>query len=495
MLAWEDTMGRTRISSSLLVAACVLLAAGVSDVKSQSAVTVFEGARLIIGDGSPPIENAAFIVENNQFTQVGRRGELPVPASATRVDLTGKTVMPTLVDLHGHIGFQNIPDGTMSKATYTRENLIDHLQRLAYHGVGATVSIGDLIERSDLHGGRTNWGDVPLRVREEIIPNAALFRTAGVGMAYPGAGAQGHASRADVMYFVTTPAEARAAVQDYVKMKPEFIKIWVDDRGGHKPTLTPPLYRAILDEAHKFNVPVGVHNVKLADAKELMRAGMEGWLHVPVRGGEVVDDELIGIVKDRIARNDRPKIWMTLSIITAWMNTSWLNTPRGQRPAWLDDPLLRATYSPEQIEQYWGKPPKQDLINRYIARDFELLGRNAMALRAAGMKIVGGTDTGQSRFLIGYFNHMDLESMVAIGMTPAEAIVASTRDAADVAHVNSGMVAAGKNADFIVLDANPLENISNTRRIDTVYLRGQEVPRSAMAAKWQGQFRQAATTR
>jgi hypothetical protein len=142
------------------------------------------------------------------------------------------------------------------------------------------------------------------------------------------------------MYFVTTPEEARAAVQDYVKMKPAFIKIWVDDRGGRKQTLTPPLYRAILDEAHKFNVPVGVHNVKLADAKELMRGGMEGWLHVPVRGGESVDEELIGIVKDRIARNDRPNIWMTLSLITAWMNTSWLNTPEGQRPAWLDDPLL-----------------------------------------------------------------------------------------------------------------------------------------------------------
>jgi imidazolonepropionase-like amidohydrolase len=278
-------------------------------------------------------------------------------------------------------------------------------------------------------------------------------------------------------------------------MKPEFIKIWVDDRGGHKKTLTPPLYRAILEEAHKFHVPVGVHNVKLADAKELMRAGMEGWLHVPVRGGETVDDELIGIVKDRIARNDRPKTWMTLSIITAWMNTSWLNTPEGQRPAWLDDPLLRATYSPAQIEEYWGKRPKQDLINRYIERDFELLGRNAMALRAAGMKIVGGTDTGQSRFLIGYFNHMDLESMVAIGMTPAETIVAATRDAADIAKVNSGMVAAGRNADFIVLDANPLENIANTRRISKVYLRGQEVPRAAMAAKWQAQFRQAASTR
>jgi imidazolonepropionase-like amidohydrolase len=382
----------------------------------------------------------------------------------------------------------------MSKATYTRENLIDHLERLAYHGVGATVSIGDLLDRSDLHGGRTNWGDVPLRVRDEVIPNAALFRTAGVGMAYPGAGAQGHPSRADVMYFVTTPEEAQAAVQDYVQMKPEFIKIWVDDRSGHKKTLTPPLYRAILEEAHKFNVPVGVHNVKLADAKELMRAGMEGWLHVPVRGGEAVDDELIGIVKDRIAKNDRPKIWMTLSLITAWMNSTWLTTPNGQRPPWLNDPLIRETYSPAQIEEYWGKPPKQDVLDR-IGSEFDLLAHNAMGLRAAGMRVVGGTDTGQSRFLIGYFNHLDLESMVAIGMTPAEAIVAGTRDAADIARVNSGMVATGKNADFIVLDANPLETIANTRRISQVYLRGQEVPRAAMAAKWRTQFRQAASTR
>ncbi len=92
-------------------------------------------------------------------------------------------------------------------------------------------------------GGRTGWGDVPLRVRDEVIPGAALFKTAGDGMAYPGAGAQGHASRADVMYEVTTPEEVRAAVEDYVRMKPEFIKIWVDDREGRKPTLPPALYR------------------------------------------------------------------------------------------------------------------------------------------------------------------------------------------------------------------------------------------------------------
>jgi imidazolonepropionase-like amidohydrolase len=474
-----------------LAAALLLAGSALANAQTATPVTVFEGARLITGDGNV-IENATFVVEGSRFVSVGRRADVFVPPGATRIDLAGKTVMPTMTDLHGHIGFQNVPAGTMSKETYTRENLIDHLQRLAYHGVGAVVSIGDLVERSDGHGGRTPWGDVPLRVRDEVIPGAALFKTAGAGMAYPGAGAQGHASRADVMYEVTTPEEVRAAVADYVRMKPEFIKIWVDDRGGKKKTLTPALYRAIAEEAHRQGVPVGVHNVTLADAKELLRAGVEGWLHVPVRGkDEAVDAEIIGIVKDRIARNDHPTMWITPGLHTAWMNMSLVNTPAGQRPAWLDDPLLRETYAPVAIEQYWGDAYRKTLAERFNAREFELQAHNTMALRAAGMRIVMGTDTGQNRHLIGYFNHMALESYVAMGMTPGEVIVAATRDSAAIAKVNSGMVAAGRNADFIVLDANPLESISNTRRINKVYLRGQEVPRAAMTAKWQSQFRTA----
>lgn len=479
----------------LLVAPCLLLAACSSPVENQApettGVTVFEGARLITGEGSPPIENSAFVVANDRFTQVGRRGELPVPTGAARVDLAGKTVMPTMVDLHGHFGFQNVAEGTMSKETYTRENLVDHLERLAYHGVGATVGIGDLVSRSDLRGGRTNWGDVPLRVREETIPNAALFRTAGPGIAWPGSGPQGHPSRTDVPYPVTTVEEARLAVQDYVLLKPEFIKIWVDTRDGTKQTLTPPLYRAIAEEAQKHNIPVGVHNVTLANAKELMRAGIEGWLHVPVREGEEADEELIAIVKERIAKNDRPNLWMTLGLTSAWMNTQG-----GTRPAWLDDPLLLDTYSPQQVQEHWGEPLAKmtpQAVER-ARRSFEADGRNAMQLRAVGMRVVLGTDTGQTRFWIGYYAHMGLESMVAMGMAPAEAIVAATRDGAAIAHVNTGIVAAGKSADFIVLDANPLENISNTRRINQVYLRGQEVDRARLRAKWQAQFRRTAST-
>jgi hypothetical protein len=214
-----------------------------------------------------------------------------------------------------------------------------------------------------------------------------------------------------------------------------------------------------------------------------MRAGVEGWLHVPARGGEEADDELVSIVKDRIARNDHPKMWMTPSLITGWMNTQG-----GTRPEWLDDPLLQAAYSQHDIEEHWGNPLKKmtaDEVAR-ARRSFESEARSAMKLRAAGMTIVNGTDTGQTRFWIGFFDQLDLESMVAMGMTPSEVIVAATRDSAAMAGIDStGLVAVGKNADFIVLDANPLERISNTRKINKVYLRGAEVDRAAFRARWQ----------
>ena len=498
-------MRRTmRMSSGLLVVVCLFLVSACSQQAEGQAqptgVTAFEGARLITGDGSAPIENSLFLMQGNQFTAVGRRGEVQVPAGAARVDLTGKTVMPAKVDVHGHLGFENVIAGTTSKENYTRENLIDHLERYAYMGFSGVVSIADLAEREIMPGdhlnvyqaprdphmpktGRFPWGDVPFRVQDEVIPNAALFRSAGQGMSWPGAGAGGHPSRNDVMYPVTTEEEARSAVRDYVKNKVALVKIWVDDREGKLKTLPPPLYRAIIDEASRHNVPVAAHTVKLADAKELYKAGLEGATHIPVRGGDVPDEEFIAIIKARVARSDRPIWFNEPGNITALGATAW------------DDPLLWEMLSSRAGDEAAGRRVQADDARRRRARPPESkeTGDVAKQLIGAGMKLVYGSDNGAAGRGFGWYEQLRFENWVTMGFTPAEAIVMATRDSAEVGKFNTGMVAPGRSADFIVLDANPLENIANTRRINKVYLRGQEVDRAGMRARWQARWKTATT--
>ena len=489
-----------RATWRLAVAACVLLAASCAAQPENRgpaapSATLFEGARLITGDPGSPIENSAFTVQNGRFTAVGRRGDVQLPSGAVRVDLTGKTVMPAKVDVHGHLGYENVVAGTMSKENFTRENLIDHLERYAYLGYSAVLSIGDLAEREIMPGdhlnlfqaprdprmpktGRFKWGDVPFQVQQEVIPNAALFRTAGQGISWPGAGAGGDPSRNDVMYPVTTEAEARRAVQDYVANKVAFVKIWVDDREGKLKTLPPPIYRAIIDEAGKHGVAVAAHTVKLADAKELYKAGLEGATHLPVRGGDVPDDEFLAIVRERVARSDRP----------VWFNEPGNPVALG-RTAW-DDPLLWEMLSREQVQKQQGDAINAitpDAVER-ARKDSKAMGDVAKTLIQAGMKLVFGSDNGSAGRGFGWYNQMKFENWITMGFTPAEAIVMATRDTAAVMGIDTGLVAAGKSADFIVLDANPLENIANTRRINKVYLRGAEVDRAGMRARWQAKW-------
>src|SRR5215470_468319 len=159
----------------LLLAGLFLAAIGCFEAKSQTAATVFEGARLITGDGSV-IESSAFVVEGNRITAVGRRGEVTVPVGARRVDLSGKTVMPALVDAHVHMGYRR--GLSFGPQNYTRENLLDTLNRFAYFGVAAILEAG------------TARGDLAYKIRAEQPPGA-LYRTAGSGFGMPNAGPGG----------------------------------------------------------------------------------------------------------------------------------------------------------------------------------------------------------------------------------------------------------------------------------------------------------------
>jgi imidazolonepropionase-like amidohydrolase len=426
--------------------------------------TLFEGARLITGDGRAPIESSAILVEDDTVTRVGKKGEIRLPPGGARVDLTGKTVMPGLVLLHGHVGYQK--GVTFAAENYTRENFIDHLNRYLYHGVVAMMSTG------------TDPGDLPYQLRNGPHPGA-LFRTAGRGLAAPDASTGNLAMRA-VAYGVTTEQEGRRDVQELAARNPDFVKIWVDDRNGAVKKLGPVVYRAIIDEAHKHNLRVMAHVFYLSDAHDLVQAGVDGFLHL-VRDAEM-DDALVKMMKDKHV------------FVTPNLGTSESGTYTG-KPAWLDDPLLAESATPEMIKKVAGvyaareaaaatggtAPPRPAVVS-YARQQ-----RSVARLNAAGVSIALGDDTGIENTFFGYGEHHELELMVAAGMTPMQVIVAATRTPAELLHLGRlGTVAPGKSADFIVLDANPLENIANTRKIAAVYQRGQAVDRAALRAAWTG---------
>ena len=446
----------------LLLVASALFDARAQQLRTTGAVVLFEGARLITGDGKAPIENSAFIVDNNRFTSVGRKGQFRLPAGAARIDLTGKTIMPAMVDVHSHLGFLKQLDGSMSKANFTRENLLDHLSRYAYHGFSAAISMG------------TDFGELPYQLREEVHAGAALFRTVGRGLAWPGSGPNDPA-RNDVPYVVTTVEQARRAVQDLAPRRPDFVKIWVDDRNHTQKKLTPELYGAAVDEAHKHNLRAIAHVYDLEDAKGLVRAGIEGFTHL-VRDKDI-DDEFIALLKRHPGVFFTPNLGITSRAIESG------------RPAWLDDPLLHETIPPAEIKrlenQFANRTPEALANTR---RSWELQVRTLTKLRAAGVRIVLGSDSaGDPSRTIGWHAIWEVESLARAGMAPSEVIVASTRLAAQTLKLDRlGDVAPGKSADFVVLDANPLDNIANTRKIDRVYLRGQQVDRAAMKAAWMG---------
>jgi imidazolonepropionase-like amidohydrolase len=452
-----------RLQQALIpaVAAFFVALAAATAAQAPPAIVAYENVRLIPGDGQPAMEQATLLVENGRVRQVGATFEVRVPPGAQRVDLRGKTLVPAFVNAHTHVGFQR--GATYTRENYTRDLILLDLDRALYFGVAAVMSQG------------IDPGDLVPRIRADQAVGRAggarlLFAARGIGSPNAGPGA---AAYQGIAYELTTPEEGRKAVAELAAQRVDLIKIWVDDRNGRAPRLTQAAYTAIIEESHKRGLKVNAHVFYLADLKGLVNAGVDGLAHL-ARDLELDDEAVAAIVKrgvvvmPTLATPDR-----TTHTSTPASMTAWLNGPGGAAigPALVE--RVNATFAGRTAEAAAAARARYQILQRSVAR-----------LAKANAKVLLGSDTGVQDHPFGFTEHRELEMLVEAGMTPMQAIVAATSRPAEYLGLRDlGTLAPGKSASFIVLDANPLEDITNTRRIADVYVGGRRVDRQAMLAR------------
>jgi len=420
----RDKLSRAPILSAVAAAGFFLPACAEAPEAGGSDAVVFEGARVIVGDGGV-IEDAVFVVEDGRFAAVGAAGEVEAPAGATHMDLAGKTVMPAIVNAHIHLASD-------------RETRTDQLQHYAYYGQSMVVSLG------------LDEGDVGFQMRGEMVPDGARSQSAGRGITSPEPG------RSEVPHWVTTEEEARAAVRGLAADQVDIVKVWVDDRSGQYERLSAELYGAVIDEAHANGLRVTAHVFTLEDAKGLLRAGVDAFAH-GIRDMDV-DDELVALWQER------PNVVLVPNLPAPGVaeDMGWL---AGSVPASRVELMQTNSFDRPELQEFFG-----------------IQARNLNRLSQEGITISFGTD-GSSPWAA----HQELADMVRTGMSPADVIVAATSASAEFVGADDlGTVAAGRSADFIVLDANPLDDITNTRMIDAVYLRGAAMDRDGLGARFRG---------
>lgn len=400
--------------------------------------TALVGGRIIDGTGQV-IERGTVVVEGGRITAVGPAGTTTVPDGATRVDLTGRTLLPGLINAHGHVaatsGLRSAPE------FYNRDNLIRQLKSYAEYGITTVYSLGD-----DQAAGFT--------LRDES--SAAALDRARLFVA--GAVING-----------ATAEEARAATDNVADMKPDILKIRVDDNLGTSRKMPEPAWRAAIARAHERDLRMAVHIYYLADAKATLEAGADFIGH-SVRDVPV-DAAFASAMKARDVCYC-PTFTRELSTFIYESTPPFVTDPFFRRGVTAD--IVSQLSDPNRQAQTRASPAAR--LGQQYKAGLEVAKRNLKALVDQGVRIAMGTDSGPPARFQGYFEHLEMEMMVEAGMTPMQVLVSATGDAARC-HQNTdlGVLAPGRRADLLVLAANPLENIQNLRSIEQVWIGGQRM--------------------
>jgi imidazolonepropionase-like amidohydrolase len=421
------------------------------------AALVFRNLTLIDGTGRAPLAQAAMVVQSGRVSWVGAGTDLKAPDGANVTDLNGAFVIPGLIDLHGHLG--NTVDLVQDSTFHTRASIEQDLETYASYGVTTVLSMGtdqDAIFplRNDHRTAAARGGPLSM----------ARVYTAGQGLVFKG----GYGGLAGVNQAVATPEEAAASVNAQLDKGADVIKLWLDSELGTMPKMPPEISKAIIDAAHKRGARVLAHVFYLEDAKRLIDQGIDGFVH------SVRDQQIDQALVDGMKKHGTWQVAATLSREAAMF-------AYGSTPAFADDPFFTRGVSAKTLELIKSPERQKAQAGNPNFKKFPSFFENAKAnlkrLVDAGIPFAAGTDAGPPGRFPGYSEHWELELMVDAGLAPAQAIAAATRHAAMfLGSAELGTLEPTKWADFVVLDANPLVDIRNSRRIRSVYVAGAEVP-------------------
>jgi imidazolonepropionase-like amidohydrolase len=410
-----------------------LTAAVLLSASASAQITALTNATVIDGSGAPAQAGVTIVMENGRIRDIGPG--IPAPAGATVVDLTGKFVVPGLINAHGHVG----------------PNRARQLRQYALYGVTTTTSMAwdpdDVLDyknaqkRGELNGAR-------------ILTVKYRFMSAPMT---PGSEYK-------------TPEEARAKVDEIAKSA-DIVKVWIDPQGGRYPRLTPEYTAAVMDQAKKHNLLRGAHIVELADARRIVDQGVNVLLH-NVRDQDIPDD-FIATLKEK-----------NVSVISTLAREEGLfiygDGPNGA--PFSDNPFFTRGLTPQQMAELKTKKRDEQINDaarpRWL-RMFEQDKKNLKKLVDAGVRYGFGTDSGGALdryFIQGWFEHRQMELMRDAGLSPLQIIVAWSKNNSGMLGIDNdfGTLAKGKAADLLVVGRNPLDDITNMRSTEAVYLGGKK---------------------